>query len=153
MASILKTSINLNAIPKDKIINGKKGKYLPITITVNDPPIYFEKYVMVEDFTGTWCGWCPRISYAIEKLEEETDDAVIVAAHQGDPMQFSQITALMNAFGVTGFPTGIINRTANWNYPQPNNISQVTLQLYEPNLMVPPLFSISFWFSIMSITG
>ena len=36
MASILKTSINLNAIPKDKIINGKKGKYLPITITVND---------------------------------------------------------------------------------------------------------------------
>ena len=36
MASILKSSINLNAIPKDKIINGKKGKYLPITITVND---------------------------------------------------------------------------------------------------------------------
>ena len=36
MASILKTSINLSEIPKDKIINGKKGKYLPITITVND---------------------------------------------------------------------------------------------------------------------
>ena len=36
MASIIKTSINLNAIPKDKIINGKKGKYLPITITLND---------------------------------------------------------------------------------------------------------------------
>ncbi len=36
MASILKTSINLNDIPKDKIIIGKKGKYLPITITLND---------------------------------------------------------------------------------------------------------------------
>ena len=36
MASIIKTSINLNDIPKDKIINGKKGKYLPITITLND---------------------------------------------------------------------------------------------------------------------
>ena len=36
MASIIKTSINLNEIPKDKIINGKKGKYLPITITLND---------------------------------------------------------------------------------------------------------------------
>tara|TARA_R110002050_G_C8804107_1_gene503119 strand:+ start:284 stop:601 length:318 start_codon:yes stop_codon:yes gene_type:complete len=36
MASILKTSINLNMIPKDKIIEGKKGKYLPITITIND---------------------------------------------------------------------------------------------------------------------
>ena len=36
MASIIKTSINLNNIPKDKIFNGKKGKYLPITITIND---------------------------------------------------------------------------------------------------------------------
>ena len=36
MAGIVKGSINLSAIPKDKIINGKKGKYLPITITVND---------------------------------------------------------------------------------------------------------------------
>jgi hypothetical protein len=26
----------LNEIPKDKIIVGKKGKYLPITITLND---------------------------------------------------------------------------------------------------------------------
>ena len=29
MASIIKASINLNAIPKDKIFVGKKGKYLP----------------------------------------------------------------------------------------------------------------------------
>ena len=36
MVGIIKTSINLSAIPKDKIIQGKKGKYLPITITVND---------------------------------------------------------------------------------------------------------------------
>ena len=36
MASIIKTSINLNMIPKGKIIEGKKGKYLPITITLND---------------------------------------------------------------------------------------------------------------------
>jgi len=36
MAGIIKGSINLSTIPKDKIIEGKKGKYLPITITVND---------------------------------------------------------------------------------------------------------------------
>ena len=41
MAGIIKTSINLNDIPKDKIIQGKKGKYLPITITVNDEPDQF----------------------------------------------------------------------------------------------------------------
>ena len=36
MASIIKASIDLNKIPKDKIYIGKKGKYLPITITIND---------------------------------------------------------------------------------------------------------------------
>ena len=36
MASIINASINLNDIPKHKIIDGKKGKYLPITITIND---------------------------------------------------------------------------------------------------------------------
>tara|TARA_B100000519_G_scaffold192883_1_gene194788 strand:- start:350 stop:658 length:309 start_codon:yes stop_codon:yes gene_type:complete len=41
MASIIKTSINLNAIPKDRIFVGKKGKYLPITITLNDEPDQF----------------------------------------------------------------------------------------------------------------
>ena len=36
MASIIATSIDLTKIPKDKIITGAKGKYLPITITLND---------------------------------------------------------------------------------------------------------------------
>ena len=41
MASIIRTSINLSEIPKDKIFVGKKGKYLPITITLNDEPDQF----------------------------------------------------------------------------------------------------------------
>lgn len=36
MASIIKFSIDLNKIPKEKIIIGKKGKYLPMTVTIND---------------------------------------------------------------------------------------------------------------------
>ena len=36
MASIIKANLNLAAIPKDKIYKGKKGSYLPITITIND---------------------------------------------------------------------------------------------------------------------
>ncbi len=36
MATILNTSINLSKIPKEEIIDGKKGKYIPITVTIND---------------------------------------------------------------------------------------------------------------------
>jgi hypothetical protein len=41
MASIINASINLNNIDKSKIIDGKKGKYLPISITINDEPDQF----------------------------------------------------------------------------------------------------------------
>jgi hypothetical protein len=41
MASIINASINLNEIPKNKIVDGKKGKYLPITITINNEPDNF----------------------------------------------------------------------------------------------------------------
>jgi hypothetical protein len=36
MAGIVKANINLDAIPKEKIYKGKKGRYLPISITIND---------------------------------------------------------------------------------------------------------------------
>ena len=36
MASIIKTSINLDMIDKSKIYVGKKGKYLALAITLND---------------------------------------------------------------------------------------------------------------------
>lgn len=36
MAGIVKGSIDLTKIPKDKIVEGKKGKYLNVVITVND---------------------------------------------------------------------------------------------------------------------
>ena len=44
MAGIVKGSINLSMIPKDKIIQGKKGKYLPVSITVNDEEDQFGNF-------------------------------------------------------------------------------------------------------------
>ena len=41
MAGIVKANINLDAIPKDKIYKGKQGRYLPISITINDEPDQF----------------------------------------------------------------------------------------------------------------
>ena len=36
MAAIIRASININNDDKTKIITGKKGKYLPIVVTLND---------------------------------------------------------------------------------------------------------------------
>jgi thiol-disulfide isomerase/thioredoxin len=96
------------------------------TIEIMPTPITFKQNVVVEDFTGTWCGWCPRVSEAVRLLKQETSDAIVVAIHNGDAMQFSQEGAIRQAFNVTGFPTALINRQERWASPQPSNVAQVT---------------------------
>ena len=41
MASLISANIDLTKIDKSKIYEGKKGKYLPITITLNNEPDQF----------------------------------------------------------------------------------------------------------------
>ncbi len=96
------------------------------TVEIMATPITFKQNVVVEDFTGTWCGWCPRVSEAVRLLKQETSDAIVIAIHNGDAMQFSQEGTIRAAFNVTGFPTALINRQERWASPQPSNVSQVT---------------------------
>jgi hypothetical protein len=83
-------------------------------------PINYTKRVLIEDFTGTWCGWCPRVSFGIEQVKAETSNAEIVAIHQGnDPYNISTGT-----YSVPGYPTANLNRTTTWKYPEPSNVGQ-----------------------------
>lgn len=84
-----------------------------------------KRKVVVEDYTGTWCGFCPRVAGAITDLHEETDDITVVAIHETansfpDPMHFDQVQLLKDAFGVEGFPAARINRVVDWPTPHPN---------------------------------
>lgn len=85
-----------------------------------------KRKIVVEDYTGTWCGFCPRVSGAIYSLLEETDDVAVVAIHETansfpDPMHFDQVQLLKDAFNVEGFPAARINRNTNWQTPHPNS--------------------------------
>lgn len=96
-------------------------------VPVVDPsslPASFSKKAVVEDFTGTWCGYCPRVSYAASLVEEQTDKVFVVGVHNGDQMANSFGNALENMYNITGFPTAYIDRDNTWNYPEPNNINQ-----------------------------
>ncbi len=101
-----------------------------ITVTIEDnasTPGSFTKKALIEDYTGTWCGWCPRVSYGIEQVEAATENAVVVAVHAGDVMSTSYGNQLIGTYNPSGsYPTAIINRTSEWNYPEPSNVAQVT---------------------------
>lgn len=62
---------------------------------------------LMEEYTGTWCGWCPRGMAAMEALTElYGDDFVGVAYHQGDAMQIT--TAFPK--DISGYPGSTIDR-------------------------------------------
>ncbi|MCR5131125.1 MAG: hypothetical protein K6C10_06660 [Prevotella sp.] len=66
------------------------------------------KRTLVEEFTGTWCGWCPRGTTALEMLNEKYPDGVVtIAIHNDDPMTIN--------YGVDApsFPYGMVNRTTS----------------------------------------
>ncbi|MDX1461746.1 MAG: Omp28-related outer membrane protein [Marinirhabdus sp.] len=76
-----------------------------------------KRKVSIEDHTGTWCGYCPRITEAIEKVHDLTDNITVVAIHNNDEMALDFEQLIREEFNVTGFPTGRLNRTTSWITP------------------------------------
>ena len=96
-------------------------------VQIVDPstlPSNFSKKAVIEDFTGTWCGYCPRVSYAASLVEEQSDKVFTVGVHNGDVMANSFGSALEDMYNIAGFPTAYVDRAYEWDYPEPNNINQ-----------------------------
>lgn len=105
----------------------------PITVNFHDgSEINFAKRVLIEDYTGTWCGYCPRVAHAIDLVNQQTDKAVVVAIHREslnpnspsyDPYTFDS-SELEDILNIPGYPKGLLNRMTQWTFPEPNNINQ-----------------------------
>lgn len=64
---------------------------------------------LIEEGTGTWCGWCPRGAVAMEYMYgNHSDKFVGIAVHNGDPMTNTEYD---NAVSFTGFPGMHMDRT------------------------------------------
>lgn len=82
---------------------------------------------VIEEFTGTWCGYCPRGIVTMEYIRDHYKDGTLipVAVHSGDAMQSESYVAVDYRFNGSGYPNSIINRNteyANNNgalYPYP----------------------------------
>jgi hypothetical protein len=102
-----------------------------LTVTcLPNPAIYVHK-VLVEDFTGAWCGYCTRVLNGIEQVHAQTDKVLVAAIHRGsasgsdyDPFNLPEGMLLERQLGVTGYPCAWLNRATVWTYPENTHISQ-----------------------------
>ena len=66
--------------------------------------------VLLEEYTGTWCGWCIRGLVGMELLSESFGEEFMgVAYHYGDPMQTINPNLYPN--DIPGFPVAFVERT------------------------------------------
>ncbi|HRO41355.1 MAG TPA: Omp28-related outer membrane protein [Flavipsychrobacter sp.] len=69
------------------------------------------KKVIIEDYTGGWCGWCPEGTVILEGLEAQYPTQMIpIANHNGDALQTAEGAAVDAALNVTSYPNGSVDR-------------------------------------------
>lgn len=61
---------------------------------------------LMEEATGTWCGWCPRGWIAMREMNKLHPDFIGVAYHNGDVMTVTE----NYPFNVSGFPGASLDR-------------------------------------------
>ncbi|MDV6169492.1 Omp28-related outer membrane protein [Flavobacterium sp. DG1-102-2] len=105
----------------------------PLVINFHDGSgVNFRKNMLIEDYTGTWCGYCPRVAWAIELVHNQAENAIAVGIHRSssvpsspnyDPYNFDA-SQLENALGAEGYPKGFLNRTIQWKSLEPDHVDQ-----------------------------
>ena len=77
--------------------------------SIKDNPIPVHR-PLVEEYAGTWCGWCVRGLAGMELLDETFGDNYVgVVYHYNDAMATIAVNKFPNT--ITGFPSEFINRT------------------------------------------
>ncbi len=80
--------------------------------------VYMSSYtqkILLEDYTGTWCGYCPRVSYILDDLTTSNENVIASAIHNGDNMVYQYEAQMRAAYDISGFPWTKINRIHSWN--------------------------------------
>jgi thiol-disulfide isomerase/thioredoxin len=140
-----KISVNNNPIEGNTFTSNQVGSYSvqaeylgvlsePLTISFQDgSEINFVKRVLIEDYTGTWCGNCPRVAHAIDLAKNQSDKIISVAIHRSssnpadanyDPYNFDS-SELESYLNMSGYPKALLNRLTRWQPLEQNNVTQV----------------------------
>ena len=94
----------VNGQPNASTFNKTEGKVIVLSRIVPHK-------VVVEEFTGFWCGWCPKGIVAMEKAKQVYGDNVIVATVQyNDALESKEYKVFANQT-VASYPQAHVDRT------------------------------------------
>lgn len=81
-----------------------------VILTIDPTTPGLNKMVVVEEATGTWCGWCPRGAVWMENLQDAYPENFIgLAVHNGDPMVYEDYDVGIGGL-ISGYPSAVVDR-------------------------------------------
>ncbi len=124
----------------DAVYNGVEGNNIAASLSItkvngNDDPDLsdnhvessfwsaersFNRMVVVEEGTGTWCGYCPSGIVGMEYMNETYPESFIgIAVHSNDVMESA---TYIKSYPAEDYPTSNINRRHFYIKPRPENL-------------------------------
>lgn len=102
-------------------VSTPKGSYTPVAV--------------IEEMTGSWCGFCPRgaafLEYFTDTYDSDQGRVIGIAVHQGDNMEIPDgqyINTLYSVSGATGYPGAYFQRTVQNDPATPTIINMIMNQ-------------------------
>ncbi len=90
---------------------GKSTIHVDVTVHVSDGEIDADPIVLMEEGTGTWCGYCPYGADSVKAVINRNPGRVVaIAYHNGDVMETPFTAIWGDQIGLTGYPQASINR-------------------------------------------
>lgn len=98
-------------------VNGKNdadptNNMISATILCLPEGVGYERNIVVEEGTGTWCGNCPRGIVGMREMAEKYPERFIgIAAHSSDDMQIEAYQPYLNRYiDIVGYPYSTVDR-------------------------------------------
>ncbi len=76
----------------------------------SEMPLSFTKKVLIEEFTASWCGYCPWGAAIVENIINENADVIPVAVHVRDGMAIDHSVFLETTYQNSSYPAGMVDR-------------------------------------------
>lgn len=81
----------------------------------------YSRVTVIEERSGTWCGWCVRGIVALEQTKEKyPNDFIGIAVHNNDVMTDASYDGAIAQYCSAGFPACVANRVSPFD-PYPNS--------------------------------
>ena len=98
------------------IVDEVNGEHNQEILNKGDGELYVWPYLpehrpLMEEYTGTWCGWCPRGAVGLSKMQEKYGSDFVGVVYHTDPRNDAMATSVEPTTKYEGAPWGVLDRT------------------------------------------